>query len=258
MAHGMAAFRAIVFSAVLAGLIVGGFMTAIQHLGTVPLILQAEVYEHQARTPGHSHDAAQPDASAAHEHAAAWEPADGLERNVYTALFNVVAWIGFGLLLNGALVLLRRPVTWREGFLWGLGGFAAFVIAPGLGLPPELPGVPAAALEDRQLWWAATVVATAAGLGMVAFLRSPLSAAIGIMLIMAPHLVGAPHPDHVETNVPASLSHQFIVAVTVTALPCWALLGALTGHFYRKFSATHETGPAVAAHMLPATEIHEP
>ena len=73
-----------------------------------------------------------------------WEPADGFERNAYTALFNVVDWIGFGLLLNGAIVLLRRPVTWREGFLWGLGAFVVFVIAPGLGLPPELPGIPAA------------------------------------------------------------------------------------------------------------------
>jgi cobalt transporter subunit CbtA len=215
----MAVFRSIVFSAALAGLIVGALVTALQHFGTVPLILRAEVYERLA------------EASVAHEHAAA----EGFQRNAYTALFNVVEWIGFGLLLNGAFVLLGRAVTWREGLLWGLGGFAAFVIAPGLGLPPELPGVPAAALMDRQLWWAGTVLATAIGLGLVAFRREPVSAMIGILLIMAPHLAGAPRLDHVETNVPGNLSHAFIVVVTLTALPCWALLGALTGHFYRKF-----------------------
>jgi cobalt transporter subunit CbtA len=242
MARSMASFRAIVFSAALAGSIVGGVATAAQHLGTVPLILQAGVFERQAEQPAHSYDAAKPQEPAAHDHGvAAWEPADGLERNAYTALFNIVEWIGFGLLLNGAFVLLGHPVTWRDGFLWGLGGFAAFVMAPGLGLPPELPGVPAAPLFDRQLWWVATVTATAGGLAIVAFRRSPLAAAIGIALIMAPHLVGAPHLAHVETNVPDKLARQFVAVVTMTALPCWALLGALTAQFYRRFSATAET-----------------
>src|SRR6185369_5172258 len=108
----MAVFRSIVFSAVLAGLIAGGLATVLQRIGAVPLILRAEVYEHQSEASGHSHEAA------------AWAPAEGFERNAYTALFNVVEWIGFSLLLNGAFVLLRRAVTWREGLLWGLGGFA--------------------------------------------------------------------------------------------------------------------------------------
>src|SRR4051812_49301540 len=158
MMQAMATFRAIVFSAALAGLIVGALVTAAQHLGTVPLILQAEGYERQAEPSGNSRDLVKQEAAAAHDHAGtAWEPADGLERITYTTLFNVVEWIGFGLLLAGAFVLLGRSITWREGFLWGLGGFAAFVIAPGLGLPPELPGAPAAALLERQFWWAATV-----------------------------------------------------------------------------------------------------
>jgi cobalt transporter subunit CbtA len=232
----MSAFRSIVFAAALAGLIVGILVTVIQHFGTVPLIQRAEVYERQAEAGEHPHAAATPEA--AHEHdAAAWEPAEGFERTAYTALFNVIDWIGFGLLLNGALVLLRRPASWREGFLWGLAAFAVFVIAPGFGLPPELPGIPAAPLLPRQIWWTATILATAVGLGLIAFRPSPLAAASAILLIVAPHLVGAPHLAEVETNVPELLSHQFIVTATLTALPCWALLGGLTGHFYRRFSA---------------------
>ena len=46
--------------------------------------------------------------------------------------------------------------------MWGLAGFAVFTIAPGLGLPPELPGVPAAPLLSRQIWWVTAVLATAA------------------------------------------------------------------------------------------------
>ena len=227
----MTTFRSIVFSAALAGLIVGLFTTLVQRAGIVPLIQQAEVYERQAEAAVHQ----QGDGHADHE-AAAWEPAEGWERTAYTAAFNVVEWIGFGLLLNGAAVLFRRPAAWREGLFWGLGGFLVFVIAPGLGLPPELPGVPAAPLMQRQVWWLATVLATAAGLCLLAFRRSPTATVVAIVALMAPHVFGAPMPDHVETNVPDLLSRQFIVAVTMTALPCWALLGGLTGHFYQKIS----------------------
>lgn len=243
----MAAFRAIVFSAVLAGLIAGLLVTALQHLGTVPLILKAEVFERQAEQAsaaqaGHQHAGA----TAGHDHAPAaaqdhgtpaWEPAEGFQRNAFTALFNVIDWIGFGLLLNGATVLLRRPATWREGLLWGLGAFVAFVIAPGLGLPPELPGSAAGPLVHRQVWWVATVIATAVGLGLIALLRSPVAAVAGILLIAAPHLVGAPHPADADSIIPAALAHQFVVAATLTALPAWALLGGLSGFFFGRFSA---------------------
>jgi cobalt transporter subunit CbtA len=241
----MAIFRSIVFSAALAGLIVGLAVTVLQQFGTVPLILKGEVYEKAAESkavaqPGalsadgddhtHPHDTAQP----------AWEPSDGFERNAYTAVFNVVVWIGFGLLLAGGLVLFRRPMTWREGLLWGLAGFAIFAVAPALGLPPELPGVPAAPLGPRQVWWVATAAATAAGLGLIAFTRSPLAAVAGIALIAAPHLVGAPQLEHLETNVPHALSHQFVVAATLTAFVAWALLGGLTACLGQRFGMGHE------------------
>ena len=168
--------RSIVFAAVLSGLLVGSFATIAQHIATVPLIVQAEVYEQQAHNEQHEDEG--------------WRPANGFERNTYTALFNLVDWIGFALLLNGALVRMRRPVTWREGYLWGLGAFVAFVIAPGLGLPPELPGVPTAPLLPRQLWWTATVMATACGLGLIAFSRSAVVAAAAILFDRGTALCG--------------------------------------------------------------------
>lgn len=47
---------------------------------------------------------------------------------------------------------LRAP-TRTQGLLWGLAGCATFVLAPTLGLPPELPGTAAADLTLRQTWW---------------------------------------------------------------------------------------------------------
>ncbi len=232
----MAAFRAIIFSSALAGLIVGILVTLAQQLGTVPLILQAEGYE-QAAAEQPAPAGQPPAASGEHDHGAgAWQPANGFERNAYTALFNVLDWIGFGLMLTGLLVLLRRPVTWREGFLFGLAGFAAFVLAPSLGLPPELPGVPVAPLTPRQLWWLATALVTLVGLWLIAFRPSPLAAALAILLIAAPHVIGAPVPAPAPTNLPEALSHRFVVAVMLTTLLSWTLLGGLSGYLYQRFA----------------------
>jgi cobalt transporter subunit CbtA len=236
----MSVFRAIVFSAVVAGAVVGAVVTAAQQLGTVPLILKGEVYERAADEAAAK--SATP-APAAHEHGdhahneAAWEPKEGFERNAFTAAANILTAIGFALLLGGIFALRGRTVTWHEGLLWGLSGFLVFTVAPGLGLPPELPGVPGAPLGLRQLWWVATAAATAAGLGLLFLRRSPAAAVLGLCLIAAPHVIGAPQLEHVHTDVPDALSRRFVAAVTLTSLLFWALLGSLTGLAYRRFSA---------------------
>ncbi len=253
----MSTFRSIVFSSVIAGFIVGLVVTVAQQFGTVPLILKAEVYEKAAET--RQHDAAASQAAAAgHDHAAhshadhdhgaeAWEPREGLERNAYTAAANVLTAIGFGLLLAGFFAVRSGAtgdgVTWHEGLMWGLAGFAVFTIAPGLGLPPELPGVPAAPLLSRQIWWLVAVLSTAAGLGLIAFRRSVPAAIAGVILLALPHLIGAPELEHVETNVPSSLSHQLVVAVTLTSLVFWSLLGAVTSAVFARFDDVSRQPP---------------
>jgi cobalt transporter subunit CbtA len=256
----MNAFRAIVFSAVVAGVAAGCAVTVIQQFGTVPLILKAEVYEKVAEdhktapataptgsmTAGHSHPEA---AHAGHEHGAdAWEPRDGLERNAYTAAANVLTAIGFALVLASLFAVRRggagEAMSWHEGLVWGLAGFAVFTLAPGLGLPPELPGVPAAPLLSRQIWWVLAAAATAAGLGLI-FLRATAPATIaGLILVVLPHLIGAPELETVETNVPTSLSHQFTVVATLTSLVFWSMLGALTSLAFAYFD---QPSPEVAA-----------
>ncbi len=139
--------------------------------------------------------------------------------------------IGFALLLVTASELGGGLSGWRQGVFWGLAGYAVFTLAPGLGLPPELPGMPAADLVARQLWWIGTALATAAGLALLVFRRSLAWTVLGIGLIVAPHLVGAPKPDSFETAVPEGLLHDFVVAVAVTSLLFWVLLGGMAGYF---------------------------
>jgi cobalt transporter subunit CbtA len=234
----MAFFRRLFLVAALAGLAAGVLVTLAQEFGTTSLILEAEKYE----TAGATAEAASDTATVAettHEHAAAaaeeWAPADGIERTGFTLLANVITGVGFALLLVAAYALRGGEMDWRKGLYWGLAGFATFTLAPGLGLSPELPGTQAAELLDRQIWWVATAAATAAGLALIFFGRQALWALAGIILIVLPHVYGAPQPTEFGALAPASLEKQFVVAVVVTSLLFWAALGSLSGHLYKRF-----------------------
>ncbi len=221
-------FRRIVLTAVLAGLAAGVFLWAAHMVKTTPLILAAEVYENAAPAP-----------------AAAVTPGTeaesvSVERAANTLLVDVLAGVGFAFLLTGAVVLAGRPVDWRLGVAWGLGGYAAFFAAPSLGLPPELPGMQAADLASRQAWWLATAAATAIGLGLAAFSPHAWMKALAVVLIVLPHLIGAPAvvvsgAHGPGGGVPAELAAEFAIATMVVTGLFWMVLGGLTGYFYGRF-----------------------
>ncbi len=215
-------FRRIVLTAILAGVVSGVFLWAAHMVKTTPLILAAEVYEHA--TPG---------AHGSHSHAAAQSV--GLERAAYTLLADLVSAIGFAFVLTAAISFKGSPIDWRRGILWGLSGYAAFFLAPSLGLPPELPGMQAAALDARQTWWLVTVAATVAGLGLTAFFPHRIGQAIGLGLIVLPHIIGAPTHVGGHSTVPAELAAQFVINVSVVSGLFWIVLGGLTGYFYNRF-----------------------
>lgn len=229
-------FRNIVVVAVLAGAIAGLGMTIAQHLATVPLILKAEVYEEGSSSPAHYHGGTPAAEVGAHEHDdGSWQPSDGFERTFFSFLANVVTGIGFALLLVATSELFGGIKDWRQGVFWGLAGFAAFTLAPGLGLPPELPAMPAAELGPRQLWWIATVICTATALGLLVYRRSPFAVIAAVVLLVAPHLIDAPQPASYESPIPEGLHHSFVVAVVLTTLLFWLLLGGLAGLFRERF-----------------------
>ncbi|WP_210484242.1 CbtA family protein [Microvirga antarctica] len=238
----MTLFRNIVFVSALAGLVAGFAMTLMQYAGTVPLILQAETYE-TAQPVAHDHGATvdaghhgEGVVASAHEHdAQAWTPADGFQRSAFTALANIATAIGFAILLVTASELAGGLSGWRQGIFWGLAGFAVFTLAPGLGLPPELPGMPVADLDHRQVWWVATAVATAAGLALLTFKRALPLAVLAVGIMVVPHLVGAPKPPSFETAVPETLAHDFVVMVSIVSLVFWVLLGGLAGYARSRF-----------------------
>ncbi|PBC03848.1 CbtA family protein [Mesorhizobium sp. WSM3860] len=252
-------FRNVVFIAAIAGLVAGIALACMQAYATVPLILKAEVYEKAGGGHHHDHtaaansnamssaapaDNAMSSATPASTGAAAptedegWAPADGFERFAFNVVANIVTGIGFALILVAVSEFAGGIGNWRQGVFWGLAGFAVFTLAPGLGLPPELPAMPAAELLPRQIWWISTVAATAVGLGLIAFRKSLPLAILAVVLVVAPHIVGAPQPVSFETAIPEGLHHQFVVAVTLTDLVFWLVLGAGLGVVRGRFAGT--------------------
>ena len=223
--------RRILLTGLIAGTAAGLFAAGLQHLRLIPLIAAAEVYETAGAHADHQHGQQE---SAPVE----WQPAPGLERTGYTVLADVLAGIGFALLLAGGVALARLrgyAIDARRGLIWGAAGFAVFALAPAIGLPPELPGMQAAGLAARQEWWILTAAATALGLGLVVF-AGPVALRIGgALLLLAPHLVGAPVAPHGASGLPPELAAQFATASLATAALFWLLLGGISGWLYRRF-----------------------
>jgi cobalt transporter subunit CbtA len=211
--------RKLLTVSLLAGAISGAIL-GVSHVTLVsPLILQAESFEvKQPEAPG-----------AAQE----WAPKEGAERSAYTILMDVFVGIGFAMLLNAAM-LLRGATDAKRGVLWGLAGFAAINLAPAFGLAPELPGAVGANLLGRQVWWLGTTLATAAGLGFIVFGRATWAKALGIGLLVLPHIVEAPSTHVIGSSPIEHLEKPFVVASLGLALIFWLILGAFSGWLQQK------------------------
>ncbi|ERI15256.1 hypothetical protein Brsp07_02293 [Brucella sp. NBRC 14130] len=226
-----------------AGLLAGLLVTPAMYLRTVPLILQAETFEEAGG--GHSHGEVE---AAPHDHGAVTADAEeeGAElpfgRLGNTILANLVAGAGFALLLGGVALLLGRRITVQNGIYWGVAGFFAVAFLPALGLSPELPAMPAADLAERQLWWIAAVVLSGLGIYLVVLRQEIWAKILGLVLIVAPQLYGAPHPEDISSPVPALLASQYAVASLATNLFMWAVIGLALGWFIQHYASSEIEG----------------
>jgi cobalt transporter subunit CbtA len=230
-----------------AGFAAGLLVALLQHFTTTPLIIAAEAYEHAPAAQASVQRADEMGGArlvlvhTGHDGAEAgseWAPADGVERTVYTSTVTVATAIGFALLLLAGLLVAGDPIDTQRALGWAAAGFLATGLAPAFGLPPELPGMQAADLLDRQVWWIATAVATAAALWLMLRSRGLVLPALGVALLLAPHVIGAPHPAAAEASrVPAELAARFAsVSLGVHAV-LWALTGGLVGWLWQRNEA---------------------
>ena len=237
-----------VASAVIAGAVAGLIAALLQLWLVQPVLLHAELYEsgeltHVADASGHhhgdedghdhAHDAAGDAAvTPAADHAA---PAHGgfqidPPRDGLSVLFSILLYAGYGLLML-AVVLFTisrgREFTLRDGILWGVAGFLAVQFIPAIGLAPELPGMAAADLGARQLWWTGTVVASAAALWLIAFGRNWAAWGAAIVLLLLPQIIGAPAPAEFTGPTPPELAAEFGARALGVGLAGWVTLGLM-------------------------------
>ena len=242
-----------VSSALIAGAVAGLIAALLQLWLVQPVLLHAELYEGGERThfasaaPHHHGEAAEtvatdPAAAAAHDHdhdhdhgaasGAATEPPFAaeidLKRDALSVLFSILIYAGYALLsLAVLLIALGRgeKLSPRDGILWGFAGFLAVQFLPAIGLAPELPGMSAAELGQRQIWWGATVLASGLGLWLIAFGKNWRAWAPAIALIAAPHVIGAPAVHVFEGPAPPELASEFASRALGVGLVGWVVLG---------------------------------
>ena len=222
-------FSRVVTTALFAGCIAGLLGGLLQLYFVQPVLLHAELYESGTIT----HFGGDPVAHASHG-----DSELDLTRDLLSLGFSMAIYVGYGLIL-AALMALRQEsnqtISIRQGLIWGLAGFIAVHFAPGFGLPPEVPGVASASLESRQIWWGATVLATIIAFWLIAFSKAPIAFGLAVVLLLAPHVIGAPEPDMLIGPVPPEIASHFAARAFGVGMASWAVLGLFSSYFL----ATH-------------------
>lgn len=214
----MAYLRRLFFAAIIAGAIGGFFASTLNISITVPMVLQAEIYEHVAE---HAH---------AGEHGGHEHPEmSPFARNTLTAVGMMLAYVGFALIMTVLAELKGSLTSWKSGLAWGAAGYLIFGLVPALGLPPELPGMPTPDLLQRQVWWMICATCTAGAILSVVNYRNPLTLVAAAVLVAMPFLIGAPVAPETETLVPATLHRQFVIGTLVANLVTWLVMGLSLG-----------------------------
>ncbi len=242
-------------SALFAGLVAGLIAALLQFLLMENLILEAEEYESGART----HFAGVPSAAdqtiattAAHDHATHEheEPAGNGLLHRFSLAFGAdfVVYVAWGLIMVAGFAIaeqLGKRVSRSDALLWGLAGFVAVNLAPGVGLPPELPGIPAADLNARQVWWILTVISSGAAMALFGYGRNPIAVLLGAALLVAPHVIGAPRLDGYAGTAPPELAGEYVARSYAVAFAAWLSLGVAAGYFWNRSTVRDgQTQPA--------------
>jgi predicted cobalt transporter CbtA len=89
--------------------------------------------------------------------------------------------------------------------------------------------MPAGDVLARQVWWVATIAATALGIGLFWLKDEAWAKTAAIVLIILPHLIGAPEAPSHESSVPAGLSAAFAANSLAAAAIFWCAVGGFLG-----------------------------
>lgn len=223
-------FTRLLTSAMFAGAAAGLIAALLQLVFVQPVLLHAELYEsgelvHFGAAPNSAHPEL---------------PGFDAVRDGLSIIFTMLIYAGYGLMVVALMALAEgtgATINGRTGILWGVAGFIAVHFAPGFTLAPEVPGVAAADVAARQVWWFATAGAAAVALWLIAFGTNWVAWGAAAVLLLAPHLIGAPEPDTFTGPVPTEIGALFASRALGVGLAAWVLLGCFAGYFWSRETA---------------------
>ena len=75
---------------------------------------------------------------------------------------------------------------------------------------------------------------TALGLALIVFGRAAWAVVLGLVVIAAPHLIGAPHGGSGAGSAPPELAAAFAARSLVVSAVFWSVLGWAAGALYER------------------------
>ena len=153
-------FSRFLTSALFAGAVAGLIAGLLQLAFVQPVLLHAELYEsgellHFGADPVTAHPAL---------------PGFDAVRDGLSLIFTMLTYTGYALILLAVMSVAEgrgARIDGRTGMIWGIAGFVTFHLAPAFTLAPEVPGVAAAEVSARQVWWFSTVAAAGLALWLI-------------------------------------------------------------------------------------------
>lgn len=221
-------FTRLLTSALFAGASAGLIAALLQLVFVQPVLLHAELYEGGDLV----HFGSASTVSAIQDLGGVDPLRDGL-----SIVFTMLIYSAYAMVLVALMSVAEErgaAINARTGFVWGLAGFVAMHLAPGFSLAPEVPGVAAADVGARQIWWFATVGMAAIAMGLIGFGKNWVAWIGAAALLMAPHLYGAPEPDVFTGPVPTEIGALFAARALGVGMAAWALLGACSGYVWSR------------------------
>ncbi|QFT98590.1 putative cobalt transporter subunit (CbtA) [Roseovarius sp. THAF8] len=223
-------FTRLLTSALFAGAAAGLIIALLQLFFVQPVLLHAELYEggELVHFGTDSTVSATPDL-----------PGFDAVRDGLSIVFTMLIYSGYAMVLVALMSLAENrgaAINARTGLIWGVAGFVAVHLAPGFTLAPEVPGVAAADVYERQVWWFATVLTAAIAMWLIAFSRNWAGWGAAVVLLLAPHVIGAPEPEVFTGPVPTEIGALFASRALGIGLAAWVMLGAFAGFFWSRES----------------------
>ena len=223
-----------ILNGIIAGLIAGIILGLLTLTIITPIILKAERFENSVTVIKEN--------GGSHEHG------DGGEMPFYKRLLLTMVGTAtlsaaYGIILS-IIYFYTKNKGIKKGLIMGFAGFLLINLLPGIGLPPNPPGVETISeVENRQLWWVSLIIAEIIGVGIFLVVQknlkklfktiaTPVASLILIIIISMPFLFGAPSGVKYSL-IPDELITIFRITSFGVGFIFWLSLGVLVAYFNR-------------------------